>query len=108
MVEKRLHRYAKMLKSGLAPSAVRQRMTVDGIPSSLIDAFFTGGASRALGDETSEQLSGRTEADLQALYQKYQKMLDMGMPEGAVRQKMNSIDSLTSTEIDDFFSNLKS
>ena len=106
-VEKRLHRYVKMLKSGLAPSAVRQRMTVDGIPSTLIDAFFTGGTSRALGNETPEQLSVRTEAELQALYQKYQKMLDMGMPEGAVRQKMNSSDSFVSKEIDDFFFKLK-
>lgn len=89
VVDSRINRYVKMLKSGLAPQAVRQRMVVDAIPISLIDAFFTGGASRALDDGSDATPDTPSDAEVIAgLVAKYQKMLDMGMPEGAVRQKV--------------------
>lgn len=88
-VDSRINRYVKMLKSGLAPQAVRQRMVVDAIPVTLIDAFFTGGASRAVDDGTDAPPETPSDAEVIAgLVAKYQKMLDMGMPEGAVRQKV--------------------
>ncbi len=110
-VEKRLHRYVKMMKSGLATAAVRQRMVVDGIPPAMIDAFFTGGASRAMGD--NDDIEGKAETPeerekkLHTWFDKYRKMLDRGMPEGAVRQKMQAArGELTKEEIDRFFATL--
>jgi hypothetical protein len=102
-----------MLKSGLSPPVIRQRMTVDGIDSTIIDAFFTGGASRALvNKEEEERESVKQESvrkeKLHNLFEKYRKMLDMGMPEGAVRQKMQQVggeDRLTLEEIEQFFTN---
>jgi hypothetical protein len=93
-------RYAKMLKSNLAPAAVRQRMIVDGIPAAQIDAFFTCGTSLTVGtpklDETATLKTNTVEFD------KYRKMLSVGMSEGAVRQKM-STGRINSEEIDSFF-----
>lgn len=110
IVEKRLHRYVKMLKSGLAAAAVRQRMIVDGIPTPLIDAFFTGGASRAMGDiDESKSIETQEEREIKVIawFEKYRKMLDRGMPEGAVRQKMQAAkEELTTVEIDRFFAAL--
>lgn len=109
-VEKRLHRFMKMLKSGLAPAAVRQRMVVDGLPLAMIDAFFTGGASRALGngeEDSKAETPEERERKVQAWFDKYRKMLDRGMPEGAVRQKMQTTQrELTEEEIDRFFAAL--
>eukprot|EP01036_Dinobryon_divergens_P036518 gene36518-47567_t len=42
-----LKRYVNMLRSGLPAAAVRQRMIADALPPQEVDAFFTGGASRA-------------------------------------------------------------
>lgn len=110
-VDKRLTRYVKMLKSGLAASAVRQRMTVDGISSSIVDAFFTGGASRTLVSKEDEERQRAQDAaerqeKLQGLLDKYRRMLDMGLPEGAVRQKMQQAtgdNALSPDEIEQFF-----
>jgi hypothetical protein len=83
--DKSLTRYLKMLKSNLPPAAVRQRMKVDGVSPAAIDSFFTGGAS----------LSVQTEDDKVALaatkvvdFEKYKKMLSVGMNDGAVQQRM--------------------
>lgn len=100
-IEKRLHRYVKMLKSGLASAAVRQRMVVDNVPVAMIDAFFTGGASRALlSDEdppNTENSPSQVEI-VERMTDKYRKMLDMGMPEGAVRQKISTAADMNENE----------
>ena len=96
-ISKSFKKYAKMLQANIPTAAVRQRMTVDGINTSDIDAFFTGGASTALyeGMEISPVLAATN-------FSPYTKMMKVGMNEGAVRQRMQAA-GLSDKEIDNFF-----
>jgi hypothetical protein len=98
-----LDRYIRMLKSNLPPAVVRQRMVVDNIPASTIDAFFTGGVSREV--MTAEEIAAEgNNARLKAIanLDTYRRQLKVGVDEGAVRQKMAAA-GIAQSDIDDFF-----
>ena len=97
-----LKRYTKMLQQKLPIAAVRQRMEVDRIPPSVIDAFFTGGASTVVQDPASLAAEN---AKVVVDTAKFTKMLKVGMSEEAVRQKMESV-GITGEDIDSFFCTL--
>lgn len=84
-----------MIQMNLPIAAVRQKMVAEGIDSSIIDSYFTGGIVSAKGDEQSSR-----SVDMD----KYTRMLTMGMPEGAVRQKM-VVAKIPTDQIDAYFSN---
>lgn len=98
---KNLQRYQKMLKSGLKPATVRQRMSVDGIPAATIDSFFTGGASL----QVIQHDEPEPEAFLDV--EKYKKLLKVGLDEQAVRQRMTN-DKISNVATDSFFESLYS
>ncbi|RLN91148.1 hypothetical protein BBJ28_00020992 [Nothophytophthora sp. Chile5] len=75
-------KFFKMLKMGLPEGAVRQKMKTEGVDERALDLG---------GDALLSELTGRAnDVKLQddPTYAKYFKMLKMGLPEGAVRQKM--------------------
>jgi hypothetical protein len=87
--DKRFRKFSNMLRVSVPPAAVRQRMEADGIPPSLIDAFFTGGAVHDAADMTAEAEAHQKRLDGQCL-QAFTAMLRVGLPEAAVRQKMRA------------------
>ena len=95
--DKALLRYVKMLKSGLLMAVVRQRMIVDRVSLSTIDAFFTGNASLAV--QTEEDLVEEKIIN----FDKYRKMVVVGMDIEAVCQRMK-VDGISSDKIDQFLS----
>ncbi len=78
-------RYRRMLKMGMPEGAVVQKMNIDEVPSQIQDAVLKPA------EETPTGLSAEDEE----IAEKYRKMFKMGMPEGAVVQKM-SIDEVPS------------
>ncbi len=95
-----LRRYVKMLKSGLPNNAVRQRMIVDGISAEKINSFFTGGVSESVlsnGDIAATNIVPN--------FDKYKKLLGVGIEERAVRQKMSN-DNISESNIELFFKSL--
>jgi hypothetical protein len=76
-------KYRKMLKMGMPEGAVIQKMSVDGVAQNIQDSVIAGevlpptARPKALTAEEEEEAT------------KYRKMLKMGMPEGAVIQKMS-------------------
>mmetsp|Transcript_11678 Transcript_11678/g.26143 ORF Transcript_11678/g.26143 Transcript_11678/m.26143 type:complete len:219 (-) Transcript_11678:153-809(-) len=104
--ERLLKRYTRMLHVAKLPeAAVKQRMMVDGIPPRTIDAFFTGGMSREVapeGVEDDDDDNPYSLASDSGAVRKYRKMLEMGIPEAAVRNKM-SIAGCSTEDIDSFF-----
>ncbi|POM57933.1 Formin-2 domain containing hypothetical protein, partial [Phytophthora palmivora] len=86
-------KYFKMLKMGLPEGAVRQKMKVDGVDERALD--LGGGASFSKLPKPArkmEIIASVSEVKLKddPKYAKYFKMLQMGLPEGAVRQKMKA------------------
>mmetsp|Transcript_28963 Transcript_28963/g.69928 ORF Transcript_28963/g.69928 Transcript_28963/m.69928 type:complete len:2087 (-) Transcript_28963:128-6388(-) len=92
--------YRKMLKMGMPDGAVQQKMLVDGIAQHIIDSVIAreqpaaGGApaaptpaAPAAAPEPAVKYSKLSAADEEIAGQ-YRKMLKMGMPMGAVSQKM--------------------
>ncbi|RQM13160.1 hypothetical protein DD237_007334 [Peronospora effusa] len=75
-------RFFRMLKMGLREEAVRRKMIAEGIDERALDL---GGDALV-----SALIAPRKDVKLQddPVYAKYFKMLKMGLPEGAVRQKM--------------------
>lgn len=92
-----LKRYFKMLKSGLQNSAVRQRMIVDGVSAEKINSFFTGGVSESV--HTNEDIIA---TNIVPNFDKYKKLLGVGMEERAVRQIMSN-DDISNSSIELFF-----
>ena len=95
-----LTRYVKMLKSGLPNSAVRQRMIVDGVSAEKINSFFTGGASESI--HSNEDI---TATNIVPNFDKYKKLLGVGIEERAVRQIMSK-DNISKSSIESFFKSL--
>lgn len=73
-----------MLKQKLPIAAVRQRMEADGVSPAVVDAFFTGGASREV--QNLDDPPAATSLDMG----KFVTMLRVGMGDGAVRQRMEA------------------
>eukprot|EP00941_MAST-03F_sp_MAST-3F-sp1_P001888 g1888.t1 len=97
-------KYAKMQKMNMPEGAIRGKMRMDGLTEEDQDAFFVGPvASVKKSDMTNE--GGGGDMPLRSLpkFQKYAKMLQMNMPEGAIRGKMR-MDGVSEEEQDLFFS----
>ncbi|EGZ07092.1 hypothetical protein PHYSODRAFT_565908 [Phytophthora sojae] len=79
-------KYFKMLQMGLPEGAVRQKMKADGVDDRALELGGDAMVSQLAGG------SGGNDVKLQddPTYAKYFKMLKMGLPEGAVRQKMKT------------------
>ncbi|KAG3004570.1 hypothetical protein PC128_g20601 [Phytophthora cactorum] len=83
-------KYFKMLKMGLPEGAVRQKMKVDGVDERALDLGGDAPFSKLPKPEMSEPAAPVNDVKLKddPKYAKFFKMLQMGLPEGAVRQKM--------------------
>eukprot|EP01040_Poterioochromonas_malhamensis_P011521 gene11521-12563_t len=98
----RFEKYEKMRKM-LPEGAVRQKMNLEGISESEINAFFDGSLSAMLAKAaaTPSSASAVSSAPVDPRYEKFEKMKKM-LPEGAVRQKMG-LEGFSEQEINDFF-----
>ncbi|KAG7382209.1 hypothetical protein PHYPSEUDO_005137 [Phytophthora pseudosyringae] len=86
-------KYFKMLKMGLPEGAVRQKMKADGVDERALDlGGETPFSKLPKPDEKNEPAASENDVKLKddPKYAKYFKMLQMGLPEGAVRQKMEA------------------
>ncbi|KAE9010230.1 hypothetical protein PR003_g15269 [Phytophthora rubi] len=79
-------KYFKMLQMGLLEGAVRQKMKVDGVDDRALDLGGDAMMSQLTGSSSDNDIKLQDDPT----YAKYFKMLKMGLPEGAVRQKMKS------------------
>ena len=93
-----LKTYFKMKKLGLPDGAIRQKMQKDGMSGADIAAFFgeRPPAAAAVSSKTNSNVNNRDDM------KKYFKMKKMGLPEGAVRQKMQT-DGMSAADIAAFF-----
>jgi len=86
-----LGKYYKMLNMGLPVGAVQQKMTKDGIdPSLLVDPTLLPKKKTKEKGEAKEMDKNNSKLDnsKNPKYTKYFKMLNMGIPRGAVENKM--------------------
>ncbi|ETO69596.1 hypothetical protein F444_13859 [Phytophthora nicotianae P1976] len=85
-------KYFKMLKMGLPEGAVRQKMKVDGVDERALDLGGDAPFSKLPKPETTEPATPVNDVKLKddSTYAKFLKMLQVGLPEGAVRQKMKA------------------
>ena len=88
-------KFKKMLSMGIPAPAVRQKMIMAKVPEADIVSFFSEG------DRDSDAEVKKPKPPNPKL-QKFKKMLSMGIPKAAIRQKM-IMDSIPEAEIDDFF-----
>ena len=92
--------YLKMIKMKMPEGAVRHKMTNDGIPSHIQDFVMSGGVdnSASSGGSSSSAATAAPKkkagnysslsASEEKIATKYRKMHKMGLPEGAIMQKM--------------------
>ena len=82
--------YRKMLKMGMPEGAVMQKMTVDGVSQNIQDSVIAGEAPapKASSPDPAQNFSSLSPEEESTAIQ-YRKMLKMGMPDGAVMQKMS-------------------
>eukprot|EP00934_Nitzschia_sp_Nitz4_P009448 Nitzschia sp. Nitz4//scaffold31_size150131//32458//36173//NITZ4_002814-RA/size150131-augustus-gene-0.135-mRNA-1//-1//CDS//3329547617//9438//frame0 len=85
--EEAFQKYKKMLKMGMPEGAISQKMSADGISQHIQDIVLAQEPSEEshVDTDTTEDYT----AEEENLVKKYRKMLLMGMPEGAVANKMN-------------------
>jgi len=86
-------KYFKMLKMGLPEAAVRQKMKMDGVDERALDLGGDAPFSKLPApEETSDSAVPEKDVKLKddPKYAKYFKMLQIGLAEGAVRQKMRT------------------
>jgi hypothetical protein len=93
--DKRLMKYAKMLRVNMPAGTVKQKMEVDGIPAKAIADFFTGGLAGVdseIGDVFKAQNGESNHAILTAskAFKSYTQMLKMNIHEEAVRLRMRA------------------
>merc|ERR1712238_227005 len=83
-------KYRKMLKMGMPKGAAIQKMSVDRVTQNIQDSVIAGEASppTVSPEEVSEKSTALT-VEEKDVATKYSKMLKLGMPEGAVIQKMS-------------------
>ena len=89
-------RFRKMLKMGLPDDAVKRKMVVEGIDARIIMSVLQG-HTRDAPPAASSNVPGITRAGTSALTDeeeaiagRFRKMLDMGLPNDAVKHKMTS------------------
>jgi hypothetical protein len=93
----KFEKYRKMQKLNIPEGAIRQKMMAEAIPPNEIEAFFLGPVL-----SQAEALSEPEPAE-DPKFEKFRKMQKMGLPEGAIRQKM-STEGISLTEQEIFFS----
>jgi hypothetical protein len=102
--EKFAAEYRKMVKLGLPPGAVRHKMAADGISAKIQDSVIAGeisaaeagsasGAPAAAAPRSNSATAGKV-SSLSPKEEKtatqYRNLVKMGLPQGAVRHKMNA------------------
>mmetsp|Transcript_75612 Transcript_75612/g.148397 ORF Transcript_75612/g.148397 Transcript_75612/m.148397 type:complete len:171 (+) Transcript_75612:69-581(+) len=100
ITDKRFIKFKKMLEMNMPAGAVRQRMEAENIPSLVIDAFLTNGGVHSDMEIMEAVQKHHSELDSQSK-DKYIKMIQVGMSEGAVRQRMIA-DGISTAAIHDF------
>ncbi|KAL3921978.1 MAG: hypothetical protein SGILL_002456 [Bacillariaceae sp.] len=83
--------YRKMMKMGMPEGAVMQKMSIDGIAQNIQDSVIAGeepGQSKPAQDLQPNNVSSLSPQE-EVTASQYRKMLKMGMPDGAVMQKMS-------------------
>ena len=95
-------KYRKLMKVGLPPPAIRHKMTGDGVAAHIINAVIAGGADppprkppggggggggSGRGGGGGAAISTLTQHE-EAIAAPFRKMINIGLPPGAVRQKM--------------------
>ena len=75
-----MNKYFKMRKLGLPDGPIRQKMQTDNCTPSDIATFF--------GEPLPAPVPTGPSPELRETLQKYFKMKKMGLPDGAIRQKM--------------------
>eukprot|EP00537_Pseudo-nitzschia_pungens_P005732 CAMPEP_0172377164 /NCGR_PEP_ID=MMETSP1060-20121228/68758_1 /TAXON_ID=37318 /ORGANISM="Pseudo-nitzschia pungens, Strain cf. cingulata" /LENGTH=942 /DNA_ID=CAMNT_0013104835 /DNA_START=258 /DNA_END=3086 /DNA_ORIENTATION=- len=90
--EKIAAQYRKMLKLRMPEGAVRHKMTSDGVSAKIQESVLGGEApatsSSSKPSKPSGNLSSLSKEDEKVATQ-YRKMMKMGLPEGAMRHRMN-------------------
>lgn len=85
--------YLKMKKMGLPEDAVRHKMNQDGVNGKIVAAVFqtplAETASPAVVAKPTSSGKVSLTSDEESIAEKYRKMTKMGLPEEAVRHKMN-------------------
>ena len=87
--EKTALQYKKMMKMGMPDGAVIQKMSIDGVPQHIQDVVLAGDEPAKTAPEKVPQKSVTLNSDDEEVATRYRKMIKMGMPEGAVIQKMS-------------------
>lgn len=92
--EKIASQYRKMMKIGMPEGALRHKMKLDGVASKIQDSVIAGEVVSSLKSDTSGPTGGGRGASTlspeeEKIASQYCKMIKIGMPEGAVRHKMN-------------------
>ena len=89
-------KYFKMKKLGLPDGPIRQKMMKDGLPDIDVAAFF--------GEAPPSSLAATSDSNpaLRETLAKYYKMKKLGLPDGAIRQKMMK-DNVDETSMAIFF-----
>ena len=92
--EEMVMKYKKMFKMGMPEGTVIQKMSVDEVPKHVQDAVLAPEEEEEAAVEAPKEDAKPTKITLSEAEEhvktKYQKMIKMGMPEGAVVQKMNT------------------
>ncbi|GMF42521.1 unnamed protein product [Phytophthora fragariaefolia] len=85
-------KYFKMIQMGLPEGAVRQKMKVDGVDERALDLGGDAPFSKLPKPVVKEVIDSKNDMKLKddPKFAKYFKMLQMGLPEGAIRQKMKA------------------
>jgi len=78
-------KFEKMLKMGLPRGAVEQKMRAEGVDPGLLDGGDASASASATASASASASAGRRQQ-----VAKYEKMLKMGLPRGAVEQKMRA------------------
>lgn len=94
-------KYFKMIQAGVPTEAVIQKMRVDGVSERALELGGEAAFSKLPERVQGIPASSRTDSKLQddPVFAKYFKMLHAGLPEGAVRQKLQ-VDGLDARALD--------
>ena len=83
-------RFRKMIKMGMPDGAVIQKMSVEGVPQHIQDSVLAGDEPSTAPERPAASAKASTlTSEEEKTATKFKKMLKMGMPDGAVIQKMS-------------------
>ena len=104
-----MEKYARMRKMGIPDGAIRHKMKQDGVDAANIAGFFIAASNPVVRRATPAVArdSATASSQLNALQsredlKKYFKMKKLGLPDGAIRQKMQK-DGMSGVDIAAFF-----